>query len=774
MKSIINFGRVSSHSTLPFLCLLMTFVSLRGQNFKCGTAPTTAQMAVYTNRLAGSVASPQLPPGGLTYTIPIQLWISRTLVDINAIYETINQVNSKFSFYNGARFDLCKVSYITDYQIVAADSSLQQQSMFNAHNTPNMINMYLVNDVYRKSTGESIGGFASFPDSADTYDMVVVSSFNTAILTHELGHFFGLIHTYGTLEYVTRLAAEGANCSTQGDRMCGTAADPYGLPGNTCTNPNNPCTFYDGNSRPGKLNGDVFMPPYENFMSDFLNTANTFVIQQKALMDKSLIESSDRSSLLTLNGCENKTIAIYGNITGLCQENNPLVEATQYIKNYSLNVDNLSNNTPAGSTYFINVINSGDTYYSNEIPNGNAAIKPSKYNDWLNGVTTLDVSKISKHTLDIQLLSNSYSKLAADVNNDGEINGADMIWIRKLILGQIQAYPNNVGSYRFVPAYYMALPSFANQFNTNPFTAVYTNGSVTKSYSIGNSVSSYLNRVELDLSTTTGRSGENWKFLPVKMGDVNCSMSGGGSGNSVVSGLRAPASYRYPMTTNIRNSQVKAQRNVTLALKGQYDGKISSFQVGLKLSPTKFQLKKILKGDFKMNSDEFDSDAKDNGEIKALWYDNKAKNKDFTEGVTLMKFKVKSLENIQDILNELKIDDLILENAFYDADGMTVSVNLSLEIDETEEAAENPYSVKTYPSPFSNELNFEIQTPQNEEATITLYNAFGRVISTVKTNLNVGANIITISNTNTFPIGALSYTVKTSSQLLNGTLNRIR
>jgi Secretion system C-terminal sorting domain len=214
--------------------------------------------------------------------------------------------------------------------------------------------------------------------------------------------------------------------------------------------------------------------------------------------------------------------------------------------------------------------------------------------------------------------------------------------------------------------------------------------------------------------------------------------------------------------------------SVTLSLKAEYAGQISSFQVGFNLSPTKLQLKKILKGDLKTASDEFDSDITTNGEIRALWYNNKGKNKNFTEGVTLMKIKVKSVADIQDILNDFKMDDALVQNNFYDENGNTASVKLTLEIDNAADVEDSPYTVKTYPNPFKNELTFEINTPKSEDAVITIYNAFGSVLSVTKKNLNEGVNLININNTDSFPMGSLSYTIKTPTQLLNGYVTKAR
>jgi Secretion system C-terminal sorting domain/Dockerin type I domain len=777
MKKNVNLNQVFLHLTLFSICLLQNASSLSSQNFKCATIPTSSQISDYNNRLArlGSYQQPQSAPNN-NATIRIHVWVNKTEVDVDKIYDAINQVNPKFNFYNNAKFEVCKISRMSGYSDINYNDDAQWIGMNNTYHSDYMLNIYWVNKVYIPVPG-GIEEFAGFASSIG----VVVSAYNTNNIGHEVGHFFGLSHTFGgAKEYVTRLLSEGANCSIlgRGDGLCGTDADPYrkpDLPLNTCNAPGSPCTFTDGNNRPNYPNGDVYTPPYYNFMS-YYGSGNSFSSDQQAMMDMKLQEFELSTTKKLLFICTNKTMVSQGKISGVCEYDNPITEVTQKIKNYTISIDNLSTNTPTGSTTYTNSNGLGDNYFSEDIAVGNVAIKPSKYNDWLNGVTTFDISIINRHFLGIAPITNPFNKLAADVNNDGEIEGADMLHIRNLILRRVLTFPNNVGSYRFIPTYYLNSFAFQSQLYSNPFTAVYSNGSISKSYSPTNPTGSFMDRVELDLLTSDGRSKSSWEFRSIKMGDINCSMSGGSGqiGGTVESGLKSSNLSRYPMTSKVQANQLKSQKNVTLALKAKYEGDISSFQVGLKLSPTKMQLKKVVTGDFKSKTDEFEATKTDNGEVRALWYDNKAKNKDFTEGVTLMKFKVKTLDNIQEILNELKLDDIVLHNAFYGVDDNKVSVDLSLELDESEEVEENPYSVRSYPNPFNNELNFEIKTSKNEEATITIYNAFGSVLSTTNKNLNEGINVINISNTNRFPIGSLSYTVKTQTQLLNGYLTKVR
>jgi hypothetical protein len=77
-------------------------------------------------------------------------------------------------------------------------------------------------------------------------------------------------------------------------------------------------------------------------------------------------------------------------------------------------------------------------------------IKPTKNDDVLNGVTTLDLVLIQKHILGLEELDNPFDLIAADINNSNKITASDLLDLRKVILGIKTNFLNN-NSWRFVP-----------------------------------------------------------------------------------------------------------------------------------------------------------------------------------------------------------------------------------------------------------------------------------------------------------------------------------
>jgi len=77
----------------------------------------------------------------------------------------------------------------------------------------------------------------------------------------------------------------------------------------------------------------------------------------------------------------------------------------------------------------------------------------AKDDNYLNGVSTLDLIMIQRHILGIELLDSPYKVIAADVNNSQRIDGLDLVELRKLVLGIYTELPQN-NSWRFVNSTY--------------------------------------------------------------------------------------------------------------------------------------------------------------------------------------------------------------------------------------------------------------------------------------------------------------------------------
>lgn len=122
------------------------------------------------------------------------------------------------------------------------------------HDKPGYINFYTKN-----YPGTSTA-YSNYPGYANRQ---VYGSISGKVVAHEVGHYFYLIHTFGGSLFgiQTEELVDGSNCTTTGDWVCDTPADPY--PSAAAVDPF-VCQYQDSIT---DANGDVYQPLTDNIMS---------------------------------------------------------------------------------------------------------------------------------------------------------------------------------------------------------------------------------------------------------------------------------------------------------------------------------------------------------------------------------------------------------------------------------------------------------------------------------------------------------------------------
>ncbi|SOE23945.1 Por secretion system C-terminal sorting domain-containing protein [Spirosomataceae bacterium TFI 002] len=129
--------------------------------------------------------------------------------------------------------------YNDKYYNLKVEDETELRSKYDVENA---INLYFVSSIVLPNQ-DVLSGFTSLPSLNNAGNRIFLSYLdrNTEdfqilaekVLPHELGHYFGLLHTFNNSnsekieerELVTR--GVGANCATAGDFICDTPADPY-------------------------------------------------------------------------------------------------------------------------------------------------------------------------------------------------------------------------------------------------------------------------------------------------------------------------------------------------------------------------------------------------------------------------------------------------------------------------------------------------------------------------------------------------------------------
>ena len=78
-------------------------------------------------------------------------------------------------------------------------------------------------------------------------------------------------------------------------------------------------------------------------------------------------------------------------------------------------------------------------------------VTPRKMDEMSNGVTSLDLVMIQRHVIGFAEFSDPLQIIASDINESNTVSSADIVIIRKVVLGIFSELPNGVMPWRFIP-----------------------------------------------------------------------------------------------------------------------------------------------------------------------------------------------------------------------------------------------------------------------------------------------------------------------------------
>lgn len=184
-----------------------------------------------------------------------------------ALNQAITELNEYFLPAN-VQFFLCSVRLIANDSYFDFNKGLESE-ITQQHNVDNTLNLYFVNNIVTNSG--LVCGYAYLP-SADKDHIFLTNNCveNGTTHLHEVGHYFGLFHTHGKYANEPNLElVDGSNCTTTGDDVCDTPADP------NVSNVNDDNCNYTGSTK--DANGDLYQPDPRNIMSYGNNHCRDFL-----------------------------------------------------------------------------------------------------------------------------------------------------------------------------------------------------------------------------------------------------------------------------------------------------------------------------------------------------------------------------------------------------------------------------------------------------------------------------------------------------------------
>lgn len=349
---------------------------------------------------------------------------------------------------------------------------------------------------------------------------------------------------------------------------------------------------------------------------------------------------------------------------------------------------------------------------------GSYTVSPSKNDDILNGVTTLDLVMMQRHILGIQKLTSPYKMIAADVNKDKNITAADLVELRKVILGVNTKFSNNE-SWRFVDK--------SHTFGDTQFA-------LSELFSEKTSV----DNINADMIVD---------FTSIKVGDVNESAAANVNSNNIES--RSGQS----LTLTTENQTFEAGQIVTIPVNVAENADVTGFQFTVNFDTELFSLEAVNGGIIGMTDQNFGFAKLADGIVTLSF--NKEKAMNLVEGANVFTLTLKAKDKGL-VSQGLWVDSSLTPAEAYtnDNDVMKVAFNVS----GRTEAATVLY--QNTPNPFKAITVIGFDLPEAMDAKVTIYDVTGRVVKVINNTFVKGYNSVELNKNELGSVGVLYYTLE--------------
>lgn len=371
-----------------------------------------------------------------------------------------------------------------------------------------------------------------------------------------------------------------------------------------------------------------------------------------------------------------------------------------------------------GSEYTMLTNNAGTYNFDRVTKGGSYILAPKKKDDYINGVSTLDIVFIQRHILDLEKLNSAYKMIAADVNNDQRITASDMTELRKLILGVTDSFVNNDSWKIFDKSYKFQDPAFA-QTEILPMT-----------YSLD----------KIDNNMTVD-------FRAVKIGDVD------ENAQANIDDVKTVSRSSDNMNLAVADQKFSKGQSIEIPVYLTNKVDVAGFQFTLNFDADMFSLEAINSPLAGVTDNNFGFTRLSEGMIAVSY--NQPQAMDLKEGdnVLIVTLKAKTEGALN---NSIHLGSDIARAEAYDADFNIMNVALNVE----NRGMNDVVLYQNTPNPFKANTTIGFELPQPSDVTITIYDLTGKTLKTISQNFGKGYNSIEINKHELGATGVLYYTME--------------
>jgi len=348
---------------------------------------------------------------------------------------------------------------------------------------------------------------------------------------------------------------------------------------------------------------------------------------------------------------------------------------------------------------------------------GSYVISTYNNNDIMNGVNTLDVILIQRHILGLAPFDSPYKHIAADINNNEKITGADLLELRKMILGIYTEFPNNM-SWRSIDAQF----SFPDP--NNPWVS-----EIPEGYKIP--------LLEDDM---------NIDFVGVKIGDVD---------GTVSVNLTSETSSTRSNDTKVLIAEKSEQANV-VNIYSEEELDLAGMQFTLDLAGMNIV---DIRSDY-FNSNEIGFHVLRNGKVNVSIASSNPVAIDADEVILEV---VADCNNCKISPMNFRIAKQGLDTEMYINESIeTVPMEFEVRSDDENESLFAVF--QNNPNPWTNYTKIDISLQKVENVSVKVYDVNGRLVNSTSQLMNAGINTVEFDNTTISGSGVFYYEISTSTR----------
>ncbi len=354
-------------------------------------------------------------------------------------------------------------------------------------------------------------------------------------------------------------------------------------------------------------------------------------------------------------------------------------------------------------------VNGGYTFA--DMPQGGSyKLSGIKNDDYMNGISTLDLVLIQRHILGVQKLKSPYLMIAADINNDKKITASDLVELRKLILGINDKLSNNT-SWRFIDKGY----SFPDPNNA-------LNATFNESYDIVN--------ISADMAID---------FVAVKTGDVNGSVKANATQNVIEPRSNAAVVLSTESKTFAKGETFSLGLNTESVL-------LSGLQFTLKYDPNMVELKDVSGNDISINENNYGMSKLNEGIVTFSWNNDNAINISKLLNLTFVAKQDGSTKELLSINSATTVAEAYNNNLeILGVEMRTINVSEGFELHQNT------------PNPFSATTSISFTLPQASNVNLKVYDVAGKVLKLINKDYAAGTHTITLDKAQLGQGGILFY-----------------